>query len=144
MFIRPTKRWYGRRDGDQHAKGLYMLVACDRPGGELRAIVRSVQMDQCGHFMMGHFKVTGYAKITVSGGFGSDGLPKSKDDVGALWDRMIQIPQDIANAYWKDSSGHNEVGNKAPDFAEWANVNFKTLTKPMLGRALRVQGVVNV
>ena len=79
MFLK-SKRGY-TRDGEQWSKGSFLMIfslshithpEADRH--ELRACVRTVSMHQCGHWMMGS-AVVGQNKITLSGCYGSDGLP---------------------------------------------------------------------
>lgn len=120
------------RHGQQRTAGSYLIVACSdvRVGQhkEMRALVRYVRMHQTGHFMMGTVTVSG-VKVGLSGGFGSDGLPLSQSEVGALWPHMLPVPEELATRYWTDSSGHNSVGNTSDDFRTWALNNIKVLRK---------------
>lgn len=137
MFIGSGRGGYSA-GGEQWSKGRFLIVACgDKPEDdgtgrrrELRGIVRAVTLRQCGHFMMGRVEIGG-CKLTLSGGFGNDGLPEDKEKVAAIWDKMVKVPQELADRYWSDTSGHNSVGELAPEFAKWALENIKALTKPI-------------
>lgn len=138
----------GYSGGDQVASGSFLVVV-QHPSGnsrELRAFARHVKMRQLGHWMMGSIKIGNYS-LSVSGGFGSDGLPFSlgkhykKDGEGieftpqqkmAIWDQLVPVPQELAERYWKADDGWNSVpGSVAPDFRKWANENVKALRKPL-------------
>jgi hypothetical protein len=56
----------------------------------LRAIVRYVRMRQLGHFMMGSARINGHS-LTLSGSYGSDGLPTSVPD--EIYDAGVELPQ---------------------------------------------------
>jgi hypothetical protein len=129
-------------------KGMFLLVFQhqDYPN-ELRAVLRHVHMKQLGNWMMANIDI-GNHKIVLTGSFGNSGLPidltrtqdfaKEKgdamhqprltaDEAKELWDQMIPVPQDIADAYWKDDTGHNSVGQTAVLFRDWAIKNNKAL-----------------
>lgn len=114
--------------GDQYATGDFLIVfeqpfasIHDRPlRPELRALVRRVRLSQTGHFMMGSAQIAGKHTVTLSGAYGSDGLPSDlKDDQGHLWDRLHPIPQDLQDAFW-EGGGHNTSGKEGPVLRRWA------------------------
>jgi len=91
------------------------------PSGKpkLWAIVRSVALRQCGHFMMGSARIAG-ASISISGACGSDGLPRDYQEVPKAYrDRLVEVPEAVAAVYWTDN-GHNTIGSSAPTLRDWA------------------------
>lgn len=130
-----TFTYYGSgSDTSQHAsKGAYLILACDgeeRDANGFAALygcVRIVAMRQVGHFMMGAARVAGES-ITVSGSFGSDGLPIGFDPLRVSekwidqygrenWSRTLErddpryarvkakftrVSDDLAARYWRD------------------------------------------
>lgn len=96
--------------------GYYDLFAC----------VRKVGLKQLGHFMMGSFRIGGQS-VTVSGPYGSDGLPleydKLNDKARSL---LVPVPEDLARQYWS-GDGHNDVGGEAPAMRQWALDNLGKL-----------------
>lgn len=146
MFFKSSRTWY--TNSGQHASGSFLMVFQDplnKDRRELRALARHVKLSQCGHWMMGRAKIGENRFLSVSGGFGSDGLPMSlgkyydKDNEGhsmtveemkALWDQLVPVPQELAERYWKADDGHNSVpGSVAGDFRKWALENLKALRK---------------
>ena len=98
------------------AKELYTY-----PNGKpkLWATVRSVALQQCGHFMMGCARIGG-ASISISGSCGSDGLPRDYQEVPKAYrDRLVEVPEAVAAVYWSDN-GHNTIGSAAPTMRDWA------------------------
>jgi hypothetical protein len=125
--------------GEQRSGGLYLLLACsDEKVGdykELRGLVRSTRLRQCGHFMMGEMVIDGL-RIGLSGPLGSDGLPKNQDDVP--WDQMVPVDAETARAYWTDTTGHNDVGVSGKDLRQWADENMDRLLQA--GRKKKKRG----
>jgi hypothetical protein len=95
----------------------------------LRAFVRRVAMQQVGHFMMGECRLFG-TTVTLSGSYGSDGLPKTLPR--AIWERGLEVPQELRDA-WNKGGGHNAAGNEAEAMAEWAWENLDKLESQRLG-----------
>ena len=96
------------------------------PNGNSRlwATVRVCALSQLGHFMMGTIRIGGKS-ITVSGSIGNDGLPLDVQEVPANWrDKLVQVPQDVASAYWTDN-GHNDIGSARDPLRQWARETFK-------------------
>jgi hypothetical protein len=150
MFLSNTRRGYKQRSGDQFCHGLFLMVFShpttteSRP--ELRALVRHAKMTQCGHWMMADVKIGGY-ELTLSGTYGSDGLPMRLDrhsiDVVdgkarfasftdeeklALWEHLVPIPAELQTAFW-EGGGHNTSGKEGPLLKKWAEENLKLLRK---------------
>lgn len=156
MFIDSQRGWYTR--SGQHASGAFLVVVADpfhqgsRP--ELRAFVRHVRMDQCGHFMMGHVTVGGF-RLALSGCYGHDGLPDdldtyypkgwtypegtpyynryprmTSDEKRALWDQLVPLPPELQDAFWS-GGGHNDAGTEGPAIAAWARENLARLRRPI-------------
>jgi hypothetical protein len=87
------------------------------------ATVRSVALHQCGHFMMGAAMIHG-ARVSISGAYGADGLPRDYQDVPKIArDRLVLVPEDIASVFWA-GNGHNSAGNEAPTIHAWAVRTF--------------------
>jgi hypothetical protein len=112
---------------DAHALAL-QKAGCTffHPGSityQIRALVRFVSMEQFGHFMMGHARVHGH-KITLSGSYGSDGLPDSVPD--AVYEIGVPLPQELYDA-WKNGGGWNGAGSEGPAMREWALAHLKEL-----------------
>jgi hypothetical protein len=84
------------------------------------AVVRKVTLSQFGNFMMGRANINGKWK-TVSGAYGSDGLPM---EIDALPKDAVKLPSDLYNA-WKDGGGWNSCGNEAAAMCQWARETFK-------------------
>jgi hypothetical protein len=91
----------------------------------LRAIVRYVRMRQLGHFMMGSARVNGHS-LTLSGSYGSDGLPTSVPD--DVYDAGVELPQYLYDA-WNKGGGWNSAGSEAAQMREWAKQTFPKPTK---------------
>jgi hypothetical protein len=68
----------------------------------------------------------GYYKLSLSGTYGSDGLPMSGDL--ALWDLLHPVPTDLTEAFW-NGGGHNSSGSEGPAMYEWAKQNMAALHK---------------
>jgi hypothetical protein len=126
MFVANTYGGYNSH-GEQVAHGLFLLLfnspefmTGDR---ELRAVIRHARLRQCGHFMMGSCQV-GPARITLSGAYGSDGLPG--DPPAGLWERLHPVPEELCQAYWSGSS-HNDAGPAGPSLRAWARANLNRL-----------------
>jgi len=151
MFLNGTSG-YGR-DGDQKARGRFLMLFCEKPGGEIRALVRHVNMSQCGHFMMGRITIKdadaraenepepeykpsywmrrvfdGHYKLTLSGTYGQDGLTLDAERYPGLWQRLHPMPADLQEVFWK-GGGHNSAGSEGPAVAEWAKTNMGELAK---------------
>ena len=86
MYItnNPSQTGYSR-SGEQKAGGLFLILFSVKAGGEIRAAVRSVQMRQSGHFMVGEAKLAGIP-VFLSGLFGGDGL--TKDPPPGIWEQL--------------------------------------------------------
>lgn len=134
MFLN-GHRWYGR-DGEQRARGSFLILfsAAEKAPGrccrELRALVRHASLSQCGHFMMGAVHValpSGKVRIGLSGTYGDDGLPC--DAPAELWERLHPVPQEIAEVYWHDNTGHNSAGREAESMHEWAKNHMRELSR---------------
>lgn len=92
----------------------------------LRAFVRSVDLHQTGHFMMGTANV-GHHYFTVSGAFGADGLPM--DLPKHVFDAGVEIPAEIRKFWATRGDGHNSAGSERKPLTEWAEQNMKLLRK---------------
>jgi hypothetical protein len=137
MFItseRSSPRgWYSR--SGQHASGSFLMLFNRDPGGEVRALVRHVRMDQLGQFMMSSVVVDG-VRITLSGCYGSDGLPIGVDHPkpcrwdpkALLWDRLHVLPEHLTKALWS-GKGWNSCGEEGPAIRKWASENCTHLRR---------------
>ena len=98
----------------------------------MRGLVRYVRMKQLGHFMMGS-AVVGKHRLTLSGSYGSDGLPKSVPD--EVYEAGVEVPRDLYDA-WNKGGGWNGCGNEADAMRKWALATFPR-TKQQILRRLR-------
>jgi hypothetical protein len=74
MYISKPER-YCTADGTQCCRMGRFLILLDTPEDKtIYAIVRTVALRQCGHWMMGSARIQG-TTYTVSGAYGNDGLP---------------------------------------------------------------------
>ena len=139
MYIKPGYTYYD--SGGQHAtRGKFLiLLSVDNDRG-LRAIVRSVALRQFGHWMMGCARVFGKT-LTISGAYGSDGLPKNLDRlyyhfddnykvvqdcpewVERVWNSAIPLPAELYDA-WNNGGGWNSAGSEAQVMRQWTLENF--------------------
>lgn len=127
MYIESTNRYYNR-SGEQHttAKRFLILLQPDKPTiGEsvaatnTYAIVRKVALRQLGHFMMGRANINGKWR-SVSGAYGSDGLPMSVDKLPS---DAVPLPVALYEA-WNKGRGWNGAGSEATSMREWAIATF--------------------
>lgn len=148
MFIDKVASGY-TKDGSQWARGPFMIVFCyDEFPHALRACIRTVRLRQLGHWMMGDVSLNSH-KIVLSGDFGGDGLPNElamipdySQDIEpgrtfqpylpasaalALWKKLLPVPEELAEIYWKDDTGHNCVGNSRTAWQRWGKTNLKAL-----------------
>lgn len=129
----------------RHSRGSFLLLACDHsdrmilPGGDddrpeviqlgkigghryyarLYGCVRTVALEQLGHFMMGTARVGGQ-RIVVSGAYGSDGLPLDWDGLTSRARRFfIPVPPKASVAYWQ-GNGWSGAGSEYDTLAKWA------------------------
>ena len=126
MFVKSV-RW--DTNSGQHARGPFLILVCleEGPLEELRAFVRHVRLDQCGHFMMGDVTIGG-VKLTLSGSYGNDGLPVTVNE--KLYCHAVPIPDKLF-CLWNKGGGHNSCGSEAPLLRDWAMDNLKALRKPV-------------
>ena len=132
MFIANNRRWDTR--SGQHASGAFLLVfgSPNFDGGDrtLRACVRHVRMDQCGHWMMGGatvYSADGVShRVLLSGTYGNDGLSIDAEKYPGLWEALMPIPPDLTAAFWA-GGGHNSAGSEGSDMVAWARKNLRLL-----------------
>jgi len=94
----------------------------------LYAVVRSVTLSQCGHWMMGSLQLAGEA-VTVSGAYGSDGLPGDLDKLSEAQRRLlVEVPFDLAVEFWS-GWGWNSAGKEAPAMRKWAQEHIRQLRR---------------
>jgi hypothetical protein len=118
MYLRGAHRYY--KGGDQcvgRAPFLLLLQLRDGPcdASNTYACVRQVALQQLGHFMMGRVNLCGKWH-TVSGTYGSDGLPMSVDKIPA---DAKPLPRELYDA-WNKGGGWNSAGSEAPLMRDWA------------------------
>jgi len=142
MYIKPTRTYYkgtsqcsarqwflilvtpGRKVKSVTSDYEYYLADYGNSGRiPIRCIVRKVALEQLGHWMMGYARAFGH-RITISGSYGSDGLPTDVDR--EVWDKAIPLPDELYDA-WNKGEGWNSCGSEAPLIRQWALDNFKEL-----------------
>lgn len=119
MYLRPTLTYYeGTEQRTTRAPFLLLLQVNDQPG--LYAVVRKVALRQFGNFMMGRVNLNGKWE-TVSGAYGSDGLPKT----------VAKLPKDAKPVpgwlydLWANGGGHNGPGTEVDAMRRWAREEFR-------------------
>jgi hypothetical protein len=124
MYLKPTVTYYrGSAQCARRAPFLILLQPERASIGETcaasntYAIVRTVALSQLGHFMMGRVNIKGKWR-SVSGAYGSDGLPMH---IGAqdLPADARPLPAELYDA-WNKGGGHNGAGNEASAMRQWA------------------------
>ena len=141
MFLQDNHfQGWSARSGEQKAKGRFLAVfsgteTYPEPHPEtgrqlpiLYAVVRSVTLSQCGHWMMGSLQLAGEA-VTVSGAYGSDGLPGDLDKLSEAQQRLlVEVPFDLAVEFWS-GGGWNSAGKEAPAMRKWAQEHIRQLRR---------------
>ena len=122
MYIRGSHRYYsGTAQCVQRAPFLLLLQLYDGPCGpeNTYACVRKVALRQLGHFMLGRVNLFGRWH-SVSGTYGSDGLPMTVD---RLPKDARPLPRELYDA-WNKGGGWNGPGSEASAMRAWALVTF--------------------
>lgn len=118
MYIDNSGHGYYTPDGTQmHTRAPFLLLL--QTGDDfdaIRGIVRKVALRQLGPWMMGKARIGGHT-ISVSGTYGSDGLPCTVPQ--DVFDRGVPLPQELFDA-WNEGGGWNSAGNEASAMREWA------------------------
>jgi hypothetical protein len=83
----------------------------------IKLCVRRVVLRQFGHFMMGNARIYGHV-VTVSGAYGSDGLPMNVPK--EVYDKLSVILPDELYAMWNKGGGWNSCGSEASAMRKWA------------------------
>lgn len=78
-------------------------------------------MSQLGHFMMGFIHVK-RQRLTVSGSYGSDGLPMTVDR--SIYDLGVELPAELREA-WNKGGGWNGAGSEVSAIRAWAKQTFE-------------------
>ena len=125
MFVTMRRAGYNR-SGEQVASGRFLILCqpADAPIGtrpEIRALVRFASLRQLGHFMMGQARAFGH-KITLSGAYGNDGLPR--DVPREVWEQATPVPAALIEA-WNKGGGWNGAGNEAEAMRAWAKAAIR-------------------
>lgn len=142
MFIHSSQGGYDRH-GEQFARGSFLLLFshnefkwAEETGKHwkefphekrhnLYACVRHVSLHQMGAWMMGTARIAGQS-VTVSGAYGHDGLPGDYEKLTpAAREKLVQVPQEIADIFWKSDDGWNSAGSEGPTMKKWALETFK-------------------
>lgn len=125
MFIN-CKSGYDR-SGNAWSRGKFLIMATPENGAmkPIRCFVRYVSMKQWGHWMMGSARIHNNT-ITLSGSYGSDGLPCTFKN--ELYEKGLELPEELYNL-WKNGGGWNGAGSEASAIRDWAIANIKRLEK---------------
>lgn len=116
MYIQAPNRGV-TRDGQQFCRRapFLLLLQSDPWDSTIYGAVRSVALQQYGHWMMGKARILGVS-YTVSGSYGNDGLPMNVDTIPP---DARPLPDELREA-WNKGGGWNSAGSEAMAMAEWA------------------------
>ena len=89
----------------------------------IRALVRTVALEQLGHWMMGAARIAGKSYM-VSGAYGADGL--TLDVEQAAYDLAVPLPHDLIDQ-WSVGGGWNSAGSEVEGMRRWAMENLEQL-----------------
>ena len=109
-------------------RGLFLIMIQPESHTDvpIKLAVRKVALKQLGHWMMGCARVYGHS-ITVSGSYGSDGLPCSVPQ--DVYDRLtVELPKELHEA-WNKGGGHNGAGSESSMIRKFALEHLSQLTK---------------
>ena len=114
--------------GEQiRTRGLFLVFVQPKGGNAcepIKCAVRKVAMRQCGQWMMGRVNIGGRWH-TVSGDYGSDGLPMELDP--DVYERLaVTLPADLYDE-WNKGGGWNSAGREASNVRLWAIQNLDAL-----------------
>ncbi len=120
MYIEATEGYY-TADGTQHMRRGRFLILVQPKGWEnrnmpMRALVRSVALRQCGHWMMGTARAFGHS-IPISGAYGADGL--TRDVPMEVYERAAAVPDALIEE-WSTGGGWNSAGSEAESMRAFA------------------------
>jgi hypothetical protein len=126
VFVKLKRHGYCR-SGQQVASGQFLCVfnhielykeQSKEDRDKLYACVRFCSMRQCGQWMMGFVRI-GSQKLTVSGTYGSDGLPM---ELGKVLPEnrkyLVEVPKELQDKFWA-GGGWNSAGSEGPDMYEF-------------------------
>jgi len=120
MYLLNDGHIYYRGTRQCWRRGLFLILMDTAEETALRAIVRKVALQQRGHWMMGRTRIGKYW-YTLSGAYGSDGLPLTvKPDAYA---RGVLVPKHLVDA-WKKGGGWNSAGREVSAMRDWALKTF--------------------
>ena len=129
MYIRNTISGYDSSGKQVARRQLFLMLVQDKDkpccAENTRAIVRKVALSQLGHWMIGFARVKG-ERLTVSGSYGSDGLPMYVS--ANVFNEAIPLPAELYEA-WLKGGGWNGAGSEASAMRKWANENLAKLYK---------------
>jgi len=124
MYLTNEGHTYYRGIEQHHSRASFLILVQnkDLPLGpdNFRAIVRKVALHQLGHWMMGFARVKNNS-ITISGAYGSDGLPISVTK--EVFEMGTPIPKELYDL-WNDGGGWNSCGSEATTMRKWALENL--------------------
>lgn len=125
MYIKPSQTYFVGTE-QRCSRELFLLLIQKAGSDDVKAIVRKIALRQFGPWMMGKVAIYG-ERYTVSGAYGSDGLPKTVSD--KVFDRArVALPADLYEA-WSQGGGWNSCGTEAIAMREWAIDNLDKLNK---------------
>jgi hypothetical protein len=109
----------------RHSRANFLILVQDKDQNvgpdNFRAIVRKVALRQCGQFMMGTARIKNQS-ITVSGAYGSDGLPVNVNK--EIFEMGIPVPKELYEL-WNKGGGWNSTGTEALTMSGWAHETFE-------------------
>lgn len=124
MYLTNQGCTYYRGTEQCHSKAPFLILVQDKDQeigpNNFRALVRKVALQQLGHWMMGTARIKNQS-ITISGAYGSDGLPVSVSR--EIYDMGIGVPKYLYDL-WNKGGGWNSTGYEADAMRGWAVKTF--------------------
>lgn len=125
MFLKVRRSGYTVRDEEQFCEGKFLLFLENKDDNSacqpIRCLVRHTTLKQFGHWMMGKVRIKNKS-FTISGAYGSDGLPKHVPE--EIYNLGIPLPQELYDL-WNKGGGWNSCGSEANEISKWAKQTFR-------------------
>ena len=115
MYVQQPNRGFTLYGQQRCRRAPFLLLIQTQESSDIYGVVRSVALEQCGHWIMGDVRILG-TRYTVSGAYGNDGLPMT---VTKIPPDAKKLPDELREA-WSNGGGWNSAGGEAEAMVEWA------------------------